>query len=326
MNAAICRWACSIGLLLPTLALAQLAGRDTALGLPHPRDPQRPGAVVLHGGGRVTDDVFNYFVARAGGAKARIVFVPCAGYRPTDYTTEANYLSVLSTRYSAWANLKRNGHVADFRFLYTDDPTDANDAQFVQSLEQATGVWFSGGLQSRLNYRFVEFPEATRFQVALRGVLERGGVIGGTSAGMAAMPEIMTLYQSQDEASAPMQAVTAHGLGLFNRAVVEQHFDAWNGRLERFTGLLRDNTKLNRLAGRINAGEKMMGIGVEERTALVVNGPRLSVLGDSCVHLFLKTNNGKTVTWHELSPGDSGELRMGSQGPSFTSEELVLSR
>lgn len=255
---------------------------------------------MLHGGGRVTDDVFNYFVAQQG-AKARIVFVPCAGYRPTDYTTEANYLSVLSTRYSAWANLKRNGHVADFGFLYTDDPTDANDAQFVQSLEPATGVWFSGGLQSRLNYRFVEFPEATRFQVALRGVLERGGVIGGTSAGMAAMPEIMTLYQSQDEASAPIQAVAATGwgcsIGRWLNSISTPGMGDWNASL-----VYCGRCKLNRLAGRINAGEKMMGIGVEERTALVVNGPRLSVLGDSCVHLFLKTNNGKTVTWHEPGP------------------------
>lgn len=70
----------------------------------------------------------------------------------------------------------------------------------------------------------------------------------------------------------------------------------------------------------------MIGIGVEERTALVANGSRLSVLGDSRVHLFLKTNHGKTLTWHELSPGDSGELRLGNQGANFNSDELVLTR
>jgi cyanophycinase len=323
MNRAISLVVC---LLFPLVVHAQSTGRDSALGLPLPKDPQRPGAVVLHGGGRITTDVFDYFVARAGGTKAKIVFVPCAGYRTSDYSSEANYLAAISTRYSSWASLKRNGHIADFRFVYTDDPADANDARFVQALDQATGVWFSGGFQSRLNYRFVEFPTATRFQTALRGVLERGGVIGGTSAGMAAMPEIMTLYQAQEVANAPIQAVTAHGLGLFNRAIVEQHFDGWNGRLERFTGLLRDDGKLNRLAGRPQAGERMLGIGVEERTALVVNGSHLNVLGDSNVHLFLKTNNGKTVTWHELSPGERGELRWGQHGLSFNSEELVMSR
>jgi len=88
--------------------------------------------------------------------------------------------------------------VADFRFLYTDDPDDADSTAFVKAVHQATGVWFSGGDQLRLNYRFVgKHPAQTKFQIALRRVVERGGVVGGTSAGTAAIPEIMTLWSER---------------------------------------------------------------------------------------------------------------------------------
>jgi hypothetical protein len=54
----------------------------------------------------------------------------------------------------------------------------------------------------------------------------------------------------------------------------------------------------------------MMGIGVEEPAALVVRGNHLSVLGRGKVHLFLKSNGGRTLTWHELLQGDSATLGM----------------
>ncbi len=252
---------CLALLLAPYCGGAEI-GRDSVLGLPAPLNPAQPGALVLHGGGTITGDVFEEFVARAGGEKARIVFVPCAGYSRSNYSSESDFLRAISSRYSSWVNLARTGRIADFRFLYTDDPQDANREAFAAVLGQATGVWFSGGYQSRLNYRFVGHPEPTRFQLAMAGVLARGGVIGGTSAGTAAIPEIMTLWQSQSQAGAPLQAVTAHGFGLMSRAIVEQHFDGPSGRLERFTSLLKDNAKLNRLAGRAGAGEQMIGIGV----------------------------------------------------------------
>src|SRR5256885_2260695 len=80
--------------------------------------------------------------------------------------------------------------------------------------------------------------------LALRAVLARGGGVGGTRAGMAALPRIMTLYQRRRRAGAPLSVVAAHGLGLLDDAIVEQHFDSRTGRLERFTGLLRDSAQL----------------------------------------------------------------------------------
>lgn len=309
------------------LSAAQVSADDSVLGLPVPDDVARHGTVLLHGGGRVTDDVFDRFVELAGGKNASIVLVPSAGYRVVDFLSEADFVATVSRRYGSWVGLKMTRRVRDFKFLYTDDPDDADNEEFVKPLEQATGVWFSGGYQSRLNYRFVgEFPEKTRFQEALRRVVSRGGVVGGTSAGTAAIPEIMTLWEDRETIGAPATAITAHGLGLFDQAIVEQHFDARGGRLERFTRLLKDNARLDELAGRKRAGEQMLGIGIEETAALVIRGNQLNVIGKSNVHLFLKGNGGRSLTWHDLAPGDTAQLVRGVPTEVIIGREEVVLR
>ena len=142
---------------------------DNLFGLPAPNDPKRPGAIVLHGGGRISEDVFEQFVQLAGGKNAKIVLVPSAGYRVADFGSERDFYRVVARRYSSWVQLQQTGRVRRFQFLSTDDPDDADNEAFVLHLADATGVWFSGGAQSRLNYRYVgEFPEQTKFQDALR--------------------------------------------------------------------------------------------------------------------------------------------------------------
>ncbi len=318
---------CLAGLVF-CLAAKQIRAQDSLLGLPPANDPQRPGAVLLHGGGRITDDVFDRFVELAGGRNASIVFIPSAGFRPADYDSDQELLAALSRRYGSWVKLQPSGRIRQFTFLYTDDPEDADDLEFVKPLEEATGVWFSGGAQSRLNYRYVgEFPRKTKFQELLRDILARGGAIGGTSAGTAALPEVMTMWEERDDYGAPPKVVAAHGLGLFDKAIVEQHFEARGGRLERFTGLLRDNARLDELTERPHSGERMIGIAVEEPAALVVRGNHFSVLGNGNVHLFLKSNVGRSIAWHELKSGETAQLRRNvQQEVTLGREELILLR
>ncbi len=285
-------------------------GDDNILGLPKPNDPQQPGALVLHGGGTVTDDVFDRFVELAGGQRAKIVFVPSAGYRVGDFESEHDLVATLEFRYSGWVSLRERQEVSNFEFLYTDDPDDADSRSFVEPINEATGVWFSGGSQLRLNYRFVaHHPDQTRFQIALRRVLARGGVVGGTSAGTAAIPEIMTLWSEREHDEAPANAIAAHGFGLMTGAIVEQHFQSRGGRLERFLGLFRDSQRLDELRGRRGTGRQMVGLAVEEPAALIVRGNHLEVLGDGSVHVFLKSAGGRTIAWHELGPRESAVLK-----------------
>lgn len=310
-------WACIF-----TLSARPAAADDNLLGLPESRDPARPGAIMLHGGGLMTEDAFERFIELAGGPEARVVFVPTAGYSVSGYADERDFLDAVSARYGSWKSLAEQGRVRDFRFLYTEDPADADDDQFVRPLEEATGVWFSGGAQSRLHHYFVGEEAQTKFQAKLRSVVERGGVVGGSSAGMAALPQIMTLWEDRRLLTAPAVAITAQGFGLLSKAVVEQHFDARGGRLERFFNLLRDAQRLDELAGRAGAAQEMVGLAVEEHTAVVAQQDRLNVLGKGKAHVFLKTHAGRSINWQELRSGETARLKR--EAPPARREEIVL--
>jgi cyanophycinase-like exopeptidase len=179
-------------------------------------------------------------------------------------------------------------------------------------------VWFSGGDQDRLNYRYVgHFPRRTRFQEAVRDVLARGGAVGGTSAGMAVLPEIMTLDQDQDREEGPYSIVAAHGLNLFDGAIVEQHFESRYGRMERFLGLLRDSPRLDRLAERRGVGRRLLGLAVESSTGLILQADRVEAIGVRNAHVLIKSADDRTITWHTLKPGDKAVLKRDGRGQAL---------
>jgi cyanophycinase len=274
----------------------------------------RPGSIMLHGGERVTIEAFDCFVNLAGGPEAKIVLIPSAGYRASDYDSMERFTNAMSRSFRSWIQLPSRGKASSVELLHTDDPRDADDETFIQPVKMATGVWFSGGDQRHLSYRYAgNFPYQTRLQVALRGVLQRGGVVGGTSAGMAALPEIMTVTETSFR-GAPSQAVVGYGLGLLTNAIVEQHFDSRSGRFERFAGLLRDDERLDAMTGRAGAGARMMGFAVEERTALVLQSNRLSVVGNGNAHVFIKSLEQPQIAWHTLGPQSRALLEYDHRG------------
>jgi cyanophycinase len=288
---------------------------EPILGLVPPRDANRPGKVMLHGGGYVTDAAFARFIQLAGGRQARIVLVPSAGYGRGRSESRGQFLHRLNRRFSSWVRLAATRQIKKLDFLHAEDDEADDEPAFVRPLTSATGVWFSGGDQERLNYRYVGYyPQQTRFQAAVREVVRRGGIVGGSSAGMAVLPEIMTLDQDRDDDEAPYSALAAHGLGLFNGAIVEQHFDSRNGRQERFTGLLRDAARLDDLAERRGAGVRMLGLAVESSTALILQADRLETIGRHNAHVFIKATDNRTMTWHMLRSGDRTLLKRDARG------------
>ena len=294
------------------LVLSGIAGQafaENTFGSPEPIRPDRPGTLLLHGGGRITEEVFQRFVELAGGRSARIVLVPSAGFDTRNFDSRAEFDQAVMYRFNSWVSLKRNGRIADFTILHSEDPDDADSSDFIEPLTKATGVWFTGGDQARLNYRYIGGDECTRFQTELKNVLRRGGVVGGTSAGTAVIPEIMTLGAEQEREGNPLSARAAHGFGLMDRVIVEQHFDTRLGRLERFLGLLKDNPRLDSLSQRENAGSTMLGLAVDEPGAAELSESRLRAWGPGHIHLFVKRNNGRIVEWHDIEPDESIEVK-----------------
>jgi hypothetical protein len=65
----------------------------------------------------------------------------------------------------------------------------------------------------------------------------------------------------------------------------------------------------------------MIGLAIEERTALLLEGNRLRVFGKAKAHVFLKSADQKSVTWHELQPGDTAIVTPTAEGPVLALDE-----
>lgn len=292
------------------------AAEDNPFGLPPPHDPQRPGAVVLHGGGYgLSKEIRQEFIRLAGGRDARILLVPSdemqrsqdAHGRPAPIQESAeNYRKRLSAveNYGQWVALKKNGEVADFQFLYRDDEDDPKDERFYNLMEQATGIWLPAYDQEWLPKVFADkYPDETsRFQLALMEIVARGGVVGGLAGGMASFPETVIAGDPTDESG--KLPITRFGLALMRGAIVDHNFNARSGRLERLTNLLRNGPRLDRLAGEPGVTRRSVGLGVEQQTVLILSGNTIRALGDGRGHIFLKSNGDRTITWQTMAAGD----------------------
>ena len=230
------------------------------------------GALVIHGGGPMPDAVAAEFVRLAGGDSAKLVVIPTAGAGEPDDVKRQRLIE-------AWT--KRG--IAEVTIFHTRERTQSDDQAFTRALRDATAVWFEGGLQARLESAYV----GTRVERELHALLQRGGVIGGTSAGAAVMSRVMVRQGN------PVADVGA-GFGFMTGCVIDQHFVARN-RQPRLVGLLAERPGL-------------FGVGIDESTAMVVRGRSIRVVGESCVVVCLSASKQRpshTITLHD---GDVADL------------------
>lgn len=229
-------------------SLAIMAGSPDATKSSPTIKRNQGGALVICGGGRLPDKIRDRFLELAGGSDARIVVIPTAG----SYADRPDANRVLE----AW---KSRG-VTSVQLLHTRSRAQADDLTFVKPLAEATGVWIGGGLQSKLTDAYL----GTEVERQLQALLARGGVIGGTSAGAAVMSRVMI-------SGGKTEAKIGEGFGFLTGAVVDQHF-------------LKRN-RMKRLVGVVRLHPDLIGFGIDESTALVVDvqRQRFSVVGDSYV-------------------------------------------
>ncbi len=242
----------SVSLLLLVLGLPSLGGvggylaylRHSIAAARQPYLPQSGGSLVICGGGSVPEDVRQCFVDLAGGSQARLAVIP--SFDPS--------LKETAKLMEAW----RNRGVASVVVLHATSRRQCDDPDFVRPLTEATGVWLSGGQQSHLSARYVD----TEVERQLKALLARNGVIGGSSAGAAAMSRVMI-------GSGIGEAVEQQGFDLVPGMVIDQHVLNRN-RMQRLLGILK-----------VHPG--LIGLGVDERTAVLVQrkGRDCTVLGDS---------------------------------------------
>jgi cyanophycinase len=231
------------------------------------------GSLLICGGGQVPDTIRDRFLELAGGAHARIVIVPTANVKADRPGYDVSL--------AVW---KARG-LESVEVLHTRSRQLADDPTFVKPLKEATGVWFDGGDQSRV----MDVYLGTEVERQFMALLSRGGVIGGNSAGAAVMTRVM-ITRGRTEAS------VGSGFDFLPGAVVDQHFLKRN-RIKRLVSVLADHPEL-------------VGIGIDERTALEVHlkDRLLKVIGDSYVFACVPDPTGKPARLEILKPGDEAKM------------------
>ncbi len=294
-------------------AAEQSANMLNPFGMPEPIDPSRAGTVVLHGGGD-TDEITDVLPKLAGVAKPKLVHCPAArqSCRPSNVRNGEKLSEYLEDEFSGWRQLQTEGRLESLSFVTTSDPSDANRLDFIRPLKQADALWFCGGDQRPLASLFVDRQRPTLFQQDVHNIVRRGGVVGGSSAGLAIMSDVMIEGGASEEGE-PEEASLSRGLGVLRHVLAEQHFDARTGRIERLTSLLRDHKRLANFSPACEP-KKMIGLAVEEDTALIAQANRLRVTGTKLAHIFLQATDPRVVTWHALKPGDAAILHAGHNG------------
>ncbi len=232
-----------------TLFLVLLSCTAIAWSSPRADNAQSPkGHLIIIGGGERTDDIMARFVDLAGGpARARIIVLPMASSTPD------------TTGMEQAAEFKSRG-VASVEWIIINREDAANPA-VLEKLDNATGVFFSGGDQVRITRAILGTPVHKK----LLDLYQRGAVIGGTSAGAAIMSRVMLTGEeliNRDSTSmfTSMQkgnVENIEGLGFLHTVIIDQHF------VKR--------KRLNRLICVVLEHPELPGIGIDESTAIQVN-------------------------------------------------------
>lgn len=255
------------------------------------------GHLVISGGGGRPTPIMETFVELAGGGEARVVVVPYAsGYQDDTADYQVNQIRE-----------KGAGTVRDVRGDSSVVEADSILARFAG----ASGVWLSGGDQRRL----ARWVLGTTMMDSIRAVYERGGVVGGTSAGAAVMSEIMITgdeaVSTDERPFAVIQkgnVITSRGFGFVTRAIIDQHFVR--------------RSRHNRLVNLVLEHPDLVGVGIDERTALVVAPDRtFQVIGEGTVLIYdasgarvsARPSDGRLrahgMTMHVLLAGDRYDLK-----------------
>jgi cyanophycinase len=247
------------------------ADDDNPLGLPVTAGVPG-GTLFIAGGGPTPEHVYDEFRRLAGGKSARIVIIPSG----RKFQSEQD----LRNMFSKWTTYA----LESLRFLDPKSREDADSDEFAAAVDAATGVWLSGGEQGRIADLF----RGTASEKAIKRLLERGGVVGGISAGAAVQSDVMIRYGRTE-------AQLDRGLGLLRNAVVDQHFG--------------QRSRQQRLLNALEKNPGMIGLGVDEGTALVVRGAELKVIGVGNVTVYKTRASRESTAVERLQQGDQARVR-----------------
>jgi cyanophycinase len=184
--------------------------------------------------------------------------------------------------FSSYERIFRSLGVEHIYKLEIEDRVEAKSEAKLRILDDATGVFFTGGDQLRITSQLGDTPIYQRIQDIYK---KEGGIIIGTSAGASVVCETMLVYGDSDESHrVRSNLLMAPGFGLIKDVVIDQHF-AERGRIGRLIGAIAQNPR-------------NLGIGIDEDTAIVIeHGKSFYVLGSGAVYVV----DGSEVTYSNIA-------------------------
>jgi cyanophycinase len=236
------------------------------------------GTMVIVGGNMQDPAIVKRFIDLAGGPDAPIVIIPTAG----DEDEYDNY----------WSGLKqwRENGAKNLTVIHTRDKKIADTDTFVKPIRAARGVFFAGGRQWRLADAYLN----TLTHKELQHLLNRGGVIGGSSAGASILASFMV--RGDTKGNDTMIGDHTVGMGFLKNAAVDQH-------------VLRRNRQFDMLEV-IDRHPELLGIGLDEDTAIVVTGDQFDVIGRSYAIIYsnqpVAGSNGR---FYFMGAGDRFDMK-----------------
>jgi cyanophycinase len=199
--------------------------------------------------------ILSTFADLAGGADGHVIVI-----------STASSLGEAATE--AYRELFTGLGIAEVSGIRPEEREEADDPAAAKLLAGATGVFLTGGNQSRLT----QVVAGTKLGDALANAHDRGVVLAGTSAGASALAAHMVAFGRPGPTPKNRMVTLAAGLGIVQGVVVDQHFEQ-RGRIGRLLALVAQSPSL-------------LGIGIDEDTCAVVTGRHeLHVLGRGAVTL-----------------------------------------
>jgi cyanophycinase len=261
-------------LIAPTCLSAQSAHRTAQTTRVGPA----MGTLIVVGGGSMGPEIYEAFIRAAGGPDALIIDVPTAG-GATEYPTDGG---------QAW----RRAGARNVRVFHTRDRRLADSDSFTAIIKQAGGVWFGGGRQ----FHLMDAYAGTKTEQAFREVLERGGVVGGSSAGATILGSFLVRGAPSSNNTIMYYPGYEKGFGYLREVGVDQHVVA--------------RERLPDLADSIMPRfPNLLGISEDEGTAWIVKGDTGTIIGRSKAFVYGGQDaNDPNRPFLTLFPGDKYNL------------------
>ncbi len=215
------------------------------------------GSLVLYGGGDLSSGVLKEFEDRIGGTGEKIVAITTAACWAEIFEADDEYLSYLASY--GFTNIE---------VLHTRDASIADSQEFSEALVGARGIWIGGGGPECLLAPYLH----TNFHNSLRAFLNDGGVIAGTSAGAIVLG---SYYQANHGEPVRVGRIEFEGFEFIRNVTIAAHIDTYPvGFSEQVTSVID------------NYYPGLLGIGIEENTAVIVERDTLTVSGSGVAKIY----------------------------------------